>query len=117
VTILGFVIWVVGIAYEAVADYQLRVFIKSKKPGEIMQRGLWRNSRHPNYFGELASWWGAAAVGLSLQQWWAVIGAGVITVLITKISGIPLLEQHYATNPAFQKYKKHTSVLIPLPRR
>jgi len=115
--VLGFLVWAVGIICEAVADYQLGQFVKTKKKGEIMQAGLWRYSRHPNYFGEVASWWGAALVGLSLGQWWAVIGAAVITLLITKISGIPLLEKHYANNKAFQKYKKHTSVLIPLPRR
>ncbi|MBC7581782.1 DUF1295 domain-containing protein [Aeromicrobium sp.] len=112
----GFAVWGIGIVCEAVADYQLRVFVRTKKPGEIMQTGIWRYSRHPNYFGELASWWGAALVGLSLQQWWAVIGAAVITLLITKISGIPLLEKHYADNPTFKEYKKHTSILIPLPR-
>lgn len=115
--VLGFCIWAFGIGYEAVADYQLQQFVKTKKPGQIMQAGLWRNSRHPNYFGEIASWWGAALVGLSLGQWWAIIGAAVITLLITKVSGVPLLEKHYADNPAFQKYAKHTSILIPLPRR
>jgi steroid 5-alpha reductase family enzyme len=115
--IVGFIIWGAGIIWEALADYQLRAFTHTKKPGEIMQNGLWRYSRHPNYFGELASWWGAAVVGLSLHQWWAVIGASVITLLITKVSGIPLLEKRYEDNPAFQKYKKHTSVLIPLPPR
>jgi steroid 5-alpha reductase family enzyme len=114
--ILGFAVWAGGILYEAVADYQLRVFVKTKKPGQVMQSGLWRYSRHPNYFGELASWWGAALVGLSLQQWWAVIGAAVITLLITKVSGLPLLEKRYAANKEFQKYKQHTSILIPLPR-
>jgi steroid 5-alpha reductase family enzyme len=117
VVILGFIVWVIGIICEAVADYQLRIFVKTKKPGEIMQTGLWRYSRHPNYFGEITAWWGAALVGLSLGQWWAVLGAGVITLLITKVSGVPLLEQHYAENKAFQEYKKHTSILIPLPRR
>ena len=115
--LLGFLVWAVGIGWETVADYQLGQFMLTKKPGEIMHSGLWRYSRHPNYFGEVASWWGAALVGISLGQWWAVIGATVITVLITKVSGIPLLEKHYAENEAFQEYKKHTSVLIPLPRR
>jgi steroid 5-alpha reductase family enzyme len=117
VLLTGFAVWAIGIMCEAVADYQLRAFVKTKKPGEIMQTGLWRYSRHPNYFGELASWWGAALVGLSLQQWWAVIGAAIITLFIIKVSGVPLLEQHYANNPKFQEYKKHTSMLIPLPRR
>ncbi|HWT55842.1 MAG TPA: DUF1295 domain-containing protein [Candidatus Microsaccharimonas sp.] len=117
VTVIGLVVWMAGIVYEAVADYQLRQFVKTKKPGEIMQAGLWRYSRHPNYFGEITSWWGAAIVGLSYAQWWALFGAGVITLLITKVSGVPLLERHYADNSQFQEYKKHTSILIPLPRR
>lgn len=116
VTIIGFAIWGVGIICEAVADYQLRQFVKTKKPGEIMQSGLWRYSRHPNYFGEITAWWGAALVAFGYGQWWAVLGASVITLLITKVSGVPLLERHYADNPEFQKYKKHTSILIPLPR-
>jgi steroid 5-alpha reductase family enzyme len=115
--VVGFVVWAAGIICESVADYQLRQFLKTKKKDEIMQSGLWRYSRHPNYFGEILSWWGAALVGISLHRWWAVLGAAVITLLITKISGIPLLEKHYATNKVFQEYKKHTSILIPLPRR
>lgn len=115
--IVGFAIWGVGIVAEAEADNELSKFVKTKKPGEIMTKGLWRYSRHPNYFGEITSWWGAAIVALSLQQWWGIIGALLITFLITKVSGIPPLEKHYAGNKVFQEYKKHTSVLVPLPRR
>ncbi len=115
VAVLGYVVWGVGIVVEAIADWQLRRFVATKKSGQIMQTGLWRYSRHPNYFGEITSWWGAAIVALSLQQWWGIVGALVITLLITKVSGIPPLEKHYADNPAFQKYKRRTSVLIPLP--
>jgi steroid 5-alpha reductase family enzyme len=113
---VGFIVWASGIIVETVADRQLSRFVATKKPGHIMQGGLWRYSRHPNYFGEITSWWGAAIVAISIQQWWGVIGAGIITLLITKVSGVPPLEKHYADNPAFQDYKKHTSVLIPLPR-
>jgi steroid 5-alpha reductase family enzyme len=113
--IAGFVIWGGGIVYESVADWQLRQFVKTKKPGEIMQTKLWRYSRHPNYFGEVTAWWGAAIVAVSVGQWWGIIGAIVITTLITKISGVPLLEKRYAANPAFHKYAQRTSVLIPLP--
>jgi steroid 5-alpha reductase family enzyme len=114
--VVGYAVWGSGIVTETVADWQLRRFVASKKPGQIMQSGLWRYSRHPNYFGEITSWWGAGIVAVSVQQWWGVVGALVITVLITKVSGIPPLEKHYADNPAFQKYAKHTSALIPLPR-
>ncbi len=112
--VIGFGLWIFGIIYESVADWQLRRFLRSGKKG-IMQTGLWRTSRHPNYFGELVVWWGATTVAVAFGQWWGIIGAVVITVLITKVSGIPPLEKRYAGNPDFQKYAKRTSVLIPMP--
>lgn len=113
---IGAAIWLFGIIFEAVGDYQLRVFLARKQKG-IMQSGLWRYSRHPNYFGEVTSWWGAAIIAVAYQQWWGILGAVVITILITKISGIPLLEKRYADNPAFKKYAKKTSIFFPLPPR
>jgi len=112
---IGFIVWGLGIIYETVGDWQLRRFGKTKKPGEIMTTGLWRYSRHPNYFGEIVTWCGAAIVAISYQQYWGIIGAFVISILIIKISGIPPLEKHHAGNKAFQRYAKKTSVLIPLP--
>jgi len=117
VAVVGFAVWATGILYESVGDYQLQRFLKTRKKGEIMQRGLWKYSRHPNYFGEVSAWWGAAVVAGAYNQWWGVCGALVITILITKVSGIPPLEKHYKGNPAYQEYAKHTSVLVPLPRR
>jgi steroid 5-alpha reductase family enzyme len=115
--VIGFIIWAVGMVFEAEADAELVKFVRHKKRGEIMMKGLWKYSRHPNYFGEVTVWWGAAIVAISYQQYWGVIGAALITFLITKVSGIPPLEKHYADNKAFQKYAKHTSVFIPLPPR
>lgn len=111
---IGLLIWLFGIMFEATADYQLRRFIRAKHAG-IMQNGLWRYSRHPNYFGEITAWWGASIVAASFGQWWGVIGALLITALIVKVSGIPLLEKRYADNPKYQKYARQTSILIPLP--
>ncbi len=117
VAIVGFAVWLFGMTFEAMGDYQLQQFLKTRKKGEIMQRGLWKYSRHPNYFGEITVWWGAAIVAAGYRQWWGVIGALVITILITKVSGIPPLEKHYADNPDYQKYASHTSILVPLPPR
>jgi len=117
VAIAGFVVWAAGIVCESLGDYQLQQFLKTRKKGEIMQRGLWKYSRHPNYFGEVTAWWGAAIVAVAYRQWWGVLGALVITVLITKVSGIPPLEKHYEGNAAYQEYAKRTSVLVPLPPR
>ncbi len=113
--IVGFVVWGFGIIFESVGDYQLRKFIKTKKKGEVIQSGLWKYSRHPNYFGEITAWWGAGIVAASLGAWWSLLGSALITFFIVKISGVPLLEKKYATNKQFQAYKKRTSILIPLP--
>jgi len=116
---LGVCIWFAGFAFESVGDYQL---IKYKSnpanKGKIMTRGLWTYTRHPNYFGEVALWWGVYFIALSVPWGWAtILGPVTITYLILKVSGIPLLEEKYKDNPEFQKYKKRTSVFFPLPPR
>ena len=118
-TYIGFVIWLLGIVFEAVADRQLAVFVARRPKGshQIMDKGLWHYSRHPNYFGEITVWWGASLVAISVGSWWGIIGAALITVLITKVSGIPLLEKHYDGNKAYEAYRARTSILIPLPPR
>jgi len=116
---LGLGIWVAGIVFEALADWQLAKFLQRRPPKShaIMDHGLWKYSRHPNYFGEIITWWGAALVALSVGGWWGVFGAVLITVLIVKVSGLPPLEKHYEGNPAYATYRERTSVLIPLPPR
>ena len=115
--VMGWIMWTSGIIFEAIADWQLARFIKQRPKGDqsIMDRGLWHYSRHPNYFGEIVTWWGAGIVALSAGQWWGLVGSVVITVLITRVSGIPPLEKHYDGNKAYEVYRQHTSVLIPLP--
>lgn len=116
-TWIGWAIWLFGISFEAVADWQLSHFLRNRAAGshQLMGQGLWRYSRHPNYFGEITTWWGAALVAISSGEWWGVLGALVLTVLITKISGIPPLEKHYDGNPAYEAYRRHTSALVPRP--
>ena len=110
--IVGISLWLFGIIFEATADRQLRKFLASGKKG-LMKTGLWSVSRHPNYFGELTTWWAAALVAVACGQWWGVLGAVVITILITKISGVTLLEKKYKDNPEFQAYAKKTAILVP----
>jgi steroid 5-alpha reductase family enzyme len=114
---VGTVIWVMGFFFEATADRQLDLFLSDKlNRGKILDRGLWRYSRHPNYFGEVIQWWGIFVIGLNLSgAWWTVAGPLTITWLILFVSGIPLLEKSMKQNPAFQEYAKRTSVFIPLP--
>lgn len=114
---VGFAIWLTGFITEAVADFQLKKFITNKSnKGKIMQSGLWKYSRHPNYFGEVVLWWGVWVVSMSINPvWWSVLGPLTISILILFVSGVPLLEKRYANNSEYQKYKKRTSGFVPLP--
>jgi steroid 5-alpha reductase family enzyme len=117
---LGVVVWIIGFLFEAIGDYQLKKFIerpqKSKNKGGIMKYGLWRYTRHPNYFGEITVWWGIFLIALFAPYWYvAVIGPITITFLILGISGIPMLEKKYEGNKEYEKYQKTTSAFFPLP--
>ncbi len=117
-TALGVVIWLGGFIIEVTADRQLRNFLSQPNHPKIMQRGLWRYSRHPNYFGELTQWYGLAAVALQVNYGWlGLIGPLTLTYLIIFISGLPPIERPRADDPDYQRYKRRTSALIPLPRR
>jgi steroid 5-alpha reductase family enzyme len=117
--ILGVCIWFVGFAFETVGDYQLMRYKRNPaNQGKIMTQGLWRYTRHPNYFGEVALWWGVYLIAVSVPLGWAtILGPITITCLILKVSGIPLLEERYKDNPEFQAYKRRTSDFFPLPPR
>lgn len=116
---LGALLWLIGFFFEALGDAQLKKFLKNPiNKGHLMQTGLWRYSRHPNYFGEVTQWWGLWLIAINAPSGWlSIIGPITITILILKISGIPLLEKKMAENPEFAEYKKRTSIFIPLPTR
>lgn len=112
---LGGLVWVLGFVFEAVGDAQLARFKKDPaNKGKIMDRGLWRYTRHPNYFGEALMWWGIWVIALEVPGGWATaVSPVLITVLLVKVSGIPLLEKRYAGNPTFQAYARRTSAFVP----
>ncbi|MFZ5535800.1 MAG: DUF1295 domain-containing protein [Patescibacteria group bacterium] len=113
----GLLVWIIGFYFEHTADKQLATFVANpKNKGKILQSGLWRYSRHPNYFGEVTQWWGIFLIAVSLPgAWITVIGPLTITGLILFVSGVPLLEKKYEGRKDFEAYKKRTSVFIPLP--
>ncbi len=113
----GIAIWLVGFYFEAVGDWQLDRFLADKQNrGKILDTGLWRYSRHPNYFGEVVMWWGIYAISLSQDWGWAgIIGPLTITVLILFVSGVPLLERSMMNNQKYRAYAKRTSSFFPLP--
>lgn len=117
--VAGGVIWLAGFVFEAVGDGQLKRFRREPaNRGRIMTRGLWRLSRHPNYFGESLMWWGLAVLGLSVPGGWiGLVSPLVLTFLLTKVSGIPLLEKKYRGNPEFEEYARRTNAFVPGPAK
>ncbi len=114
---LGVLLWLLGFFFEAVGDNQMRRFKSDpSNKGKIMDRGLWRYTRHPNYFGESAMWWGIFLITLNVAYGWiAVFSPLVITTLLLRVSGVPLLEKKFETNPAYREYILKTSSFIPWP--
>jgi steroid 5-alpha reductase family enzyme len=120
--ILGVIVWFKGFFFEAVGDYQLANFMKDKaNKGKIMDKGLWHYTRHPNYYGESLMWWGLAIIAFGSLLYargvplalLPLIGPILITFLLLKVSGVPLLEKRMEGNPAWEEYKKKTSVFVP----
>jgi steroid 5-alpha reductase family enzyme len=123
--VAGMAIWFVGLAIETVADAQKSAFKGTAKNRErFISSGLWRYSRHPNYFGELLVWWGLfvyAVPFLDGAAFAVAIGPLFLTLLLLFVSGIPLLEKSaekkYGADHAYREYRRRTSILIPLPPR
>lgn len=116
----GLALWLVGFFFEVVGDRQLDTFIQNpQNKGKIMMGGLWKYSRHPNYFGESTMWVGIAFISFALSSvpFVALVSPLLITFLLLKVSGVPLLEKRWEGNPDWEAYKKRTSVFIPLPPR
>lgn len=117
VSVLGICMAGIGFACEVCADIQLRLFLQSpQNKGKIMMSGLWKYSRHPNYFGEATIWWGIALYVFGQTGiWLAFVSPLVLTYLLLFVSGVPLLENKYKDNKEFAEYAKRTSVFFPLP--
>ena len=121
--IVGALVWAVGFGIEAIADLQKSRFnADPANKGRFINTGLWSKSRHPNYFGEILLWVGVAIIAipvLSGWQWVAIISPLFVTLLLTRVSGVPLLEKKADTRwggqAEYEAYKKNTPVLIPRP--
>jgi len=116
---IGLAVWIIGFIFESVGDAQLKSFKSNpKNKGHVIQSGLWRYTRHPNYFGEATMWWGLFIIALSVKFGYiAVISPITTTLFLLFVSGVPLLEEKYKDRPEFQQYAKVTSKFIPLPRK
>jgi steroid 5-alpha reductase family enzyme len=105
----------VGLWFEAVADAQLARFLASPgSRGRVMQEGLWRYTRHPNYFGDFLVWWGLGLPPLAAGAWWALAGPALMTLLLLRVSGVALLERTIGERrPGYAEYAARTSAFLP----
>lgn len=112
----GVLIWFIGWVMETTADYQLLKFKKNPaNKGLVMDKGFWKYSRHPNYFGETCIWWGIFIISLSSGYWYiSMLSPILITFLLLKVSGVTLLEKRYDGNTKYAEYKRKTSAFFPL---
>jgi steroid 5-alpha reductase family enzyme len=114
----GVLVWMIGLFFETVGDEQLRRFkADPESRGKVMDRGLWRYTRHPNYFGDFCVWWGLWLTALPAGgTWWTFIGPVVMSALLLRVSGAALLEKDISERrPDYRDYIARTSAFVPLP--
>ena len=115
---IGLAVWALGLCFEAVGDWQLARFkADPANRGRVMDRGLWRYTRHPNYFGDSCVWWGVFLVALSSPYGvWSAIGPVLMSFLLMRVSGVPMLERSiHKRRPDYVAYAKRTSAFFPRP--
>lgn len=117
--VFGVALWMIGLCFEAVGDAQLARFkADPANEGVVMDRGLWRYTRHPNYFGDATAWWGIGLVAFDAggSARWGLVGSLVMTVLLLKVSGVALLERSlHKRKPEYAAYAARTSAFFPRP--
>ena len=112
---LGVALWTAGFVFETVGDYQLALFKSDfRNEGRVMNRGLWRYTRHPNYFGDFCVWWGFYLIALSAGGWWTFVSPLLMSWLLLRVSGVVLLEKDIAERrPGYATYIKQTNAFFP----
>jgi steroid 5-alpha reductase family enzyme len=114
---LGVLIWTVGFLFETVGDLQLARFKSDPaNRGQVMDRGLWRYTRHPNYFGDFLVWWGLYLIATAGGVWWTVFSPALMSVLLVRVSGVALLEKSLKSRTAgYDAYVRRASSFFPWP--
>ncbi len=115
--IFGSLVWILGFLYETIGDIQLYRFLNDPaNKGKVFDKGLWRNTQHPNYFGEVTQWWGLYIVSLVIPFGFITIfGPIIITYMIINVSGVRLINKRFEGDSEYDKYRRRTSQFIPLP--
>ena len=117
---LGLIVWGIGFFFEAVGDWQLSMFkANPDNKGQLLNTGLWRYTRHPNYFGDAAQWWGFYLLAASAGGYWAIYSPILMTLLLRNVSGVSLLEKTMKdTKPGYKEYVENTNAFFPwFPRK
>jgi steroid 5-alpha reductase family enzyme len=112
---LGLVVWGIGFFFEAVGDWQLSRFKSNPaNKGKLLSVGVWRYTRHPNYFGDAAQWWGFYLIAAAAGGFWAIFSPIIMTLLLHNVSGVAMLEKTLKdTKPGYQEYVESTNAFIP----
>lgn len=116
---LGAALWLVGVTFEAGGDWQLARFKADPgNAGKVMDRGFWRYTRHPNYFGDFCVWWGLYLIALAAGAWWSIVGPLLMSFLLLRVSGVALLERSIGKRrPEYADYVRRTNAFFPGPRK
>lgn len=116
---LAVLTWAGGFAVEATADAQLARFRERAPRGALLDSGLWRYSRHPNYFGEAVQWIGIALLGVAAGSWWSLLSPAMMFIILLRMTGVRLMEQHLreTRGDAYEAYTRSTSAFVPMPKR
>lgn len=111
----GFALWLCGMFFQTVGDFQLNRFLRDpNNRGQVLDTGLWRYTRHPNYFGEALVWWGFYLFALSAGAWWSIISPLLMTFLLLRVSGVALLEKDIRERrPGYLEYTRNTNAFFP----
>ena len=117
--VLGCALWLLGLVFEAGGDWQLARFkADPANQGRVMDRGFWRFTRHPNYFGDFCVWWGFYLIAAGAGAWWSIPGPALMSVLLMRVSGVTLLEKDIGERrPAYADYIRRTNAFFPGPRK
>ncbi|MCA9200969.1 MAG: DUF1295 domain-containing protein, partial [Planctomycetales bacterium] len=118
ISYLGVALWLIGLTFESVGDYQMARFKADvSNRGSVMNQGLWRYTRHPNYFGDFLVWWGFFLVAAEPSSWWwTIVGPLLMSFLLIRVSGVALLESSLRKRiDGYEQYVRDTSAFFPLP--
>jgi steroid 5-alpha reductase family enzyme len=112
--LIGASLWTLGLLFESIGDLQLVLFKRNpNNKGKLLTTGLWRYTRHPNYFGEAILWWGYYVIAIAAGYWWTIFSPIIMTWLLLRVSGVAMLERTMKLKPGYEEYIRNTNAFLP----